>query len=130
MPLGIAQIIITVRIDTNEAVTYNYTDPNTKRPVDWSPRCVLDMKQPTFCLFQLESATVTRGWSIKQLFPNGTPLVPNEAGPFDFSVNTYFDGKETTNYQFFIMYHNSLTNESLFADPQELNEPPMDCPPK
>lgn len=124
MSTNLAQVIITVRIEKNKAVSYSYTDPKTKKPVEWSSKCRLEMDQPTFCLFQLEIQTVKDGWSIKQIFPNGTPVVPYEIGPFDLSVNTYFDDAPKTDYKFFIMYHNRNNNQSLFVDPQELNTPP------
>jgi hypothetical protein len=131
MNTNLARINISVRIDKKFNIEYSYIDPQSNAVPPWVKVCKLQLDQPTFCVFELETETVKSGWRIQELYPNGTPLVPYEPGAFNLSVNTFFQDVKNTNYKFTIVYHNSSLGKAIFFDPQELNEPtPGDCPPK
>lgn len=118
-------IVVTLRDD---GVLYTYTDPEG-HPFILHPTCeLLHLKQRTVCLFALDAAASSAGWTIRELKANKTPLIPSTTGPYGLSLGTLFENTTGSDYRYFIVYHNSVTKQTLQFDPQEANiPPPLEC---
>lgn len=118
-------IVVTIR---DGGVLYTYTDPDG-HPFILQPTCeLLYLKQRTVCLFALDAASSTAGWTIRELQANKTPLIPSANGPYGLSLGTLFENTAGSDYRFFIVYYNTVTKHTLQFDPQEANiPPPLEC---
>lgn len=123
MTTPLEQINISLRIIDSETVEYSYIDPITKQSVI-STTCDLLLAQPSCCLFLLDAATSSAGWTISTILPNGTDPIGFQMGPFNLSVVTHCAQRKTTPYKFYIVYYNTQSNLTYFIDPQEQNTPP------
>ena len=123
MTKHILQITVIVTLGDPASATYTYTDPNTNNLVRNSPTFDMQLSHRTCCLFVLDATSSKNGWTITQILPNRTNEIDYEMGPYNLSVGTLFKNSPNTDYRFFILYYNFMTQETRFCDPQEVNIP-------
>ena len=126
MPTAVPQVNVIISFTIDNNVVYSYTRPDGQKFTN-SATCDLVIKQPTNCLFVLDYAATLAGWTIVGIAANpaGTAVLDATPGPGSLSLMTtdlYIDHTHTYNY--FINYHNTVTNQNCRHDPQEGNEPP------
>ncbi|WP_332852288.1 hypothetical protein [Duganella sp. S19_KUP01_CR8] len=120
----IQQIYIIVHIDNPTTVTYSYVDPNTNKYVTTNV-CDLMLFKPSCCMFVLDAASTSNGWTITQILPNRSESIDYQLGPRGLSALTLGNVEKFGIYRYFIVYFNTLSNATYFIDPQEVNIPPM-----
>lgn len=114
-------IVVTLRDD---GVLYTYTDPDGQS-FPLHPTCeLLHLKQRTVCLFVLDAAASSAGWTIRELRANKTPVIPSDIGPYGLSLGTLFENTAGSDYRYYIVYYNTVTKKHHQFDPQEANIPP------
>jgi hypothetical protein len=123
------QTYIIVNIIDKTTVNYTYYDPEKKKLVTHD-YCDLKLLAPSCCLFVLDKQSTAAGWSITQVLPNKGPVIDYQLGPLGLSVATLADPAKAATYNYFIVYANSIDNATYFIDPQEVNIPPQECPPR
>lgn len=123
MAKHIEQIIVSIKLSDSSDARYTYTDPDTQEEFRNAKSCNLQLDHRTCVLFALDAESSKKGWTITQLLPNKTNEIDYELGPYNLSLGTLFKNSPNTDYKFFIVYYNFMTQETRFIDPQELNIP-------
>jgi hypothetical protein len=125
-PQRTVNISVMGRYAEDAQVTYSYWSPNDGFNRIATTTCDLYQKGATNTLFILDYASTLNGWTIVGTKPNppNAPALETIRGPAHTSIMTMFPNlDEPETYKFFIVYQNTITDETLERDPQEGNKP-------
>jgi hypothetical protein len=126
-PQRIVNITLTGRHADETQVMYSYWSPNDGFVRSGGPNCDLYQQYATNTLFVLDYASTLNGWTIVRTEPNppGTLGLEMIRGPKNTSLMTLFPDRHPGEvYNFYIVYKNEITGDTVRFDPQEGNIPP------
>lgn len=126
-PQRTVSIRLTGRRKSDAQVAYTYWTPSDGTTRTDSPKCELYNEAGTNTLFLLDYASTRNGWTIIGIEPNpaDAPCLETILGPANTSIMTLFpDSDYPETFKFYIVYSNTLTEETVKYDPQEENTPP------
>ncbi|MFL6673086.1 MAG: hypothetical protein ACJ8LG_07325 [Massilia sp.] len=126
-PQRTVSISLTGRQEDDTQIAYSYWSPNDGLTRIASPTCDLYQKNATNTLFVLDYASALNGWTIVRTEPNppDSPALESIRGPKNTSLMTMFPELHSHEvYNFYIVYKNEITDQTVKFDPQEGNIPP------
>ena len=140
----VPQRVVTISIKPNGKTykaLYSYTSPVTGLQYFRAPKCLLDVDQPTYCLFVLDFDATAAGWTITKIMTEpGALSIENDLGALNLSIMTFDPHNKPPlpplqhlpfiEYSFSIYYYNTTLKKEFHEDPQERNGPrAIDSPP-
>lgn len=126
-PQRTVTISLSGRQKSDARVVYTYWCPSDGLTRTDTPVCTLYNEKGTNTLFLLDYASTLNGWTIVGIEPNpaDAPVLDSIPGPANGSLLTLFpDTDRPQIFNFYIVYLNTLTEQTVRFDPQEENTPP------